>query len=106
MTKGIKNKFFGRNTNESFKKNTNKKLDDDFNIVDKKINKTIRPFYIILVLILIVQFIIWFFATSKIKHTFTITPLPPSDLEMSVFSFGDKQLGEMNQIFCKSKIKK
>ena len=54
MTKGIKNKFFGRNTNESFKKNTNKKLDDDFNIVDKKINKTIRPFYIILVITIII----------------------------------------------------
>ena len=49
-------------------------------------------FYLLLVVALFVQYLLWLNHTSKIKPSFTITPLPPSNLEINAFSFGDKQL--------------
>ncbi len=48
--------------------------------------------YIFLFIFLICDFFIWTKWTSKIKADFTITPLPPSKVEMNIFSFGDKSL--------------
>ena len=48
-----------------------------------------KRFQIVLLLALLCQFGLWSGVTSKIKHSFTITPLPPSKLEMSIFSLGD-----------------
>ena len=44
---------------------------------------------IVLLIALFCQFVMWGCFTSKIKHSFTITPLPPSKLEMGLFSLGD-----------------
>ena len=49
----------------------------------------IKRFQIILFFVLVCQFCLWNGVTSKMKHSFTITPLPPSKLEMSIFSLGD-----------------
>jgi len=49
-------------------------------------------FTILLFIFLLLQFCIWKNFTSKIKYDFTITPLPPSKLEMNIFSLGDKSL--------------
>ena len=48
--------------------------------------------YLILTISLVFQFFVWSNWTSKIKATFTITPLPPSRIEMNIFSLGDKSL--------------
>lgn len=58
---------------------------------DKK-NKALRTAYLCFFGFIVLQFVIWFFLTSRIKYEFTITPLPPSKLEMGAFSFGDKEL--------------
>ena len=71
-------------------KNAFVKLKDCFKF-DKK-NKSIRRVYWCFFGFIALQFVIWFFLTSRIKYEFTITPLPPSKLEMGVFSFGDKEL--------------
>ena len=55
-------------------------------ITNEKIQK------LILFILLIIQFLFWYFFTSKIKYDFTITPLPPSKTEINMFSFGDKTL--------------
>ena len=48
--------------------------------------------YFLLFVALIVQYLFWFFQSSHMKPSFTITPLPPSKTEMSVLSFGDKEM--------------
>ena len=55
-------------------------------------DRPLRKVYLCFCGFIALQFIIWFFLTSRIKYEFTITPLPPSKLEMGVFSFGDKEL--------------
>ena len=55
-------------------------------------NKALHKVYWCFLGFIALQFVIWFFLTSRIKYEFTITPLPPSKLEMGVFSFGDKEL--------------
>lgn len=54
--------------------------------------KKLHTFHIILIFFIILQCCFWLLKTSKIKPDFTITPLPPSKAEMSVFSFGDNEL--------------
>ena len=48
--------------------------------------------YFLLFVALLLQYFFWFFCSSRIKPSFTITPLPPSKTEMSFLSFGDKEL--------------
>ena len=57
-----------------------------------KIYRSLAPVYFVMIVLFIMQFFLWFFKTSKAKVDFIITPLPPSKLEMSLFSFGDKEL--------------
>lgn len=74
------------------KKNRAKIIKNINNQIRKKYNRILFPFYICLIAIICIQFCVWFFFTKNIKHNFTITPLPPSKLEMSLFSFGDSEL--------------
>ena len=54
--------------------------------------KKINVAHIILMIFIALQCCFWLVKTSKIKPDFTITPLPPSNTEMSIFSFGDNEL--------------
>ena len=54
--------------------------------------KKMNVAHIILIFFILLQCSFWLFKTSKIKPDFTITPLPPSNAEMSIFSFGDNEL--------------
>ena len=60
------------------------------NTLIKKIETKIPN--LLLIIALFIQFVFWLCFTSKIKYDFTITPLPPSKIEMGVFSFGDNEL--------------
>jgi tetratricopeptide (TPR) repeat protein len=46
---------------------------------------------LILSLIFVLQFLVWFFISQKIKPDFTITPLPPTRIEMDIASLGDSE---------------
>ena len=49
-------------------------------------------FYFLLFVALFCQYLFWFFKSSNVNPTFIITPLPPSKTEMSILSFGDKEM--------------
>lgn len=54
--------------------------------------KKLDIIHIVLIFFVLLQCCFWIFKTSTLKPDFTITPLPPSKTEMSVFSFGDNEL--------------
>ena len=47
--------------------------------------------YFLLFIAIVCQYFFWFFKSSNINPTFTITPLPPSKTEMFILSFGDEE---------------
>lgn len=46
---------------------------------------------LVLMLVFALQFVVWFFISQKIKPDFTITPLPPTRIEMDIASLGDSE---------------
>ncbi len=56
----------------------------------KQINNIKLDSYVVFLLFFL-QFATWFLISQRIKPDFTITPLPPSRIEMDIASLGDEQ---------------